>query len=285
MGESERDDDYEYGYDYLYEEKPADADGDADGPDEEESEGDEIEERLEYDDPYDDPDGSDDDTDPSEQAEGLLTRERITQEFHAKPLDLSPPEDIHFKLKRDAKAEALRRYEEAAQSPAEFMAVVATWDKLDQNRERRERYNEVLREEGTLEYGMNGQGLIFPRWMMDPTYRQLSRGYFLDYLSDCPYEMHDLTGKPYLRKIVEGMKEDHKEILFFLYLRQYSPQRLAAVRGQTDRNIRKVRDTVLRKVRKKVFNELKRLNKHGYTMNDIEREFYHRYEETEGNAK
>ena len=165
------------------------------------------------------------------------------------------------------------------------MAVVATWDKLDENRERRERYNEVLREEGTLEYGQSGEGLIFPQWMMDATYRQLSRGNFLDYLADCPYEMHDLTGKAYLRKIVEGMKEDHKVIFFFLYLRQYSPQRLAVLRGQTDRNIRKVRDTLLRKVRKKVYNELKRLNKRGYTMNDLEREFYCHYEETEGKAK
>ena len=123
------------------------------------------------------------------------------------------------------------------------MKVVATWDKLDQNRERWERYNEVLREERTPEYGQAGAGLIFPQWMMDATYRQLSRGNFLDYLADCLYEMHDLTGKAYLRKIVEGMKEDHKEIFFFLFLRQYSPQRLAALRGQTDRNIRKVRDT------------------------------------------
>ena len=86
--------------------------------------------------------------------------------------------------------------------------------------------------------------------MMDTTYRQLSRGNFLDYLADCPYEMHDLTGKAYLRKIVEGMKEEHKEIFFFLYLRQYSPRRLAAIRGQTDRNVRKVRDVILRKVRR-----------------------------------
>ena len=207
------------------------------------------------------------------------------REINIKPLDLDIPEDTHGMLKRDMKAEALRRYEEAAQSLADFKDIIATWDKLDRNRERRERYNEVLREEGTLEYGRDGDGLIFPQWMMDATYRQLSRGNFLDYLADCPYEMHDLTGKAYLRKIVEGMKEDHKEIFFFLYLRQYSPQRFAALRGQTDRNIRKVRDVLLRKVRKKVYHELKRLSGHGYVMNDTERDFYRRYEETEGRAK
>ena len=84
---------------------------------------------------------------------------------------------------------------------------------------------------------------------------------------------------------MEVMKEDHKEIFFFLYLRQYSPQRFAAFRGQTGRNIRKVRDVLLRKVRKKVYHELTRLSGHGYVMNDTERDFYRRYEETEGRIK
>lgn len=211
--------------------------------------------------------------------------EYIMRETSVKPLDLNIADDLHGMLIREAKAEALRRYEEAAQSPDEFMAVVATWDKLDANRERRERYNETLCGDGILEYSRSSEGLVFPQWMMDATYRQLSRGNILDYLFDCPYEMHNLTGRAYLRKIVDEMKEDHKEIFFFLYLRQYSPQQLAALRGQTDRNIRKVRDVLLRKIRSKVYNELKRLNKHGYTMSGMEYDFYCRYEETEGKAK
>ena len=263
MGEWKRNDDYEYGFDHLYEEeKPADAAKDTGGPDD-----------------------GDDEPDDTGDMESVLAIERIMREINIKPLDLDIPEDTHGMLKREAKAEALRRYEEAAQTQDDFLKVVATWDKLDQNRERRERYNEVLRADKTLEYGQAGAGLIFPQWMMDATYHQLSRGNFLDYLADCPYEMHDLIGKAYLRKIVEGMKEDHKEIFFFLYLRQYSPQRLAALRGQTDRNIRKVRDVLLRKVRKKVYHELKRLSERGYVMNDMERDFYRRYEETEGRAK
>ena len=263
MGKQVYDDDYEYGFDHLYEEeKPTDAAEDADGLDDE-----------------------DDETDDTGDIESVLAMERIMREVNVRPLDLDILEDTHGMLKREAKAEALRRYEESAQTQDDFLKVVATWDKLDQNRERRERYNEVLREERTLEYGQAGAGLIFPQWMMDATYRQLSRGNFLDYLADCPYEMHDLIGKAYLRKIVEGMKEDHKEIFFFLCLRQYSPQRLATVRGQTDRNIRKVRDVLLHKVRKKVYHELKRLCEHGYVMNDTEHDFYRRYAETEGRAK
>lgn len=263
MDESGRNNDYEYGYDHLYEEEPPADAGDLD----------------------DGEDYGDDEPDDDGGIESVLAMERIARETNVNPPEPDIPEDTHGMLKREAKAEALRRYEEAAQSPTEFLDVVATWDKLDQTRERRERYNEVLREEGTLEYGRDHDGLIFPRWMMDATYRQLSRGSFLDYLFDCPYEMHNLTGKAYLRKIVAQMKEDHKEIFFFLYLRQYSPQRLVAIRGQTDRNIRKVRDVLLRKIRRKVYYELKRLSKYGYVMSDMERHFYDRYEETEGEAK
>ena len=187
MGKREREDDYEYGFDYLYEEEmPADAAKDADGPD-------------------DGDDYGDDEQDDTGDIESVLSIERIMREVNVRPLDLDIPEDAHGMLKREAKAEALRRYEESAQTQDDFLKILATWDKLDENRERRERYNEVLREERTLEYGQAGAGLIFPQWMMDATYRQLSRGNFLDYLSDCPYEMHDLTGKVYLRKIVEGM--------------------------------------------------------------------------------
>ena len=49
------------------------------------------------------------------------------------------------RLKREIKAETLRRLEEAARTEADFQAVINQWDKLDQNRERRERDHENLR--------------------------------------------------------------------------------------------------------------------------------------------
>ena len=43
------------------------------------------------------------------------------------------------RLKREIRAEAVRRLEEAARTEEDFRVVVGEWDKLDQNRERRER--------------------------------------------------------------------------------------------------------------------------------------------------
>ena len=56
--------------------------------------------------------------------------------------------------------------------------------------------------------------------------------------------------------ILLGLTEDHKFLLFLCALQQYSSARIAAVRGQTDRNIRKVRGTMLKKIRKKLLAAL-----------------------------
>ena len=238
--------DYEYGYDYLYEDQKS-ASSDSRG----------FDNVPEF-------DSFNDDKAEDEQAiESAAAAERILMEVNIPPQEpdepFGKPEQARVSLRRQMKAEALKRFEESAQTEADFRAVIATWDRLDRNRERRERYHEILRDDSIpLEYGRNEQGMIFPMWYMNPTIQQLSRGNFLDYLSDCPYEMHDLTAKPYLRKIIMDMKEEHKEVFYFLFLRQYGALRLAAIRGQTDRNIRKVRDTALRKIRKKVFRELEK---------------------------
>lgn len=281
MGGQARDDDYEYGYDHLHKEEKLTAAGgeDAEGPEEGPNEG--AGPEFDY---------GDDEPEDIGGIESVLAVERIMREINVPPTEPAPEpasadadgrRTIHGKMG----AEALRRFEEAAQTKSDFDDVIATWDRLDQNRGRRERYHEVLREEALLDYGQSGEGMIFPQWMMDPTRRQLSKGNFLDYLADCPYEMHDLTAKKYLRQAIAEMWEEHKEIFFFLYLRQYSPQRVAAMRGQTDRNIRKVRDTMLRKVRKKIYYDLKKLQKSGYRMTKREREFLARYEAAEGKIK
>ncbi len=48
-------------------------------------------------------------------------------------------------LKREIRLEALAILEETARTEEEFAAIIAEWDSLDANRERRERYHEVKR--------------------------------------------------------------------------------------------------------------------------------------------
>ena len=274
-------DDYEYGYgyDYLLDEeqkKPTGTADDADGLEEDEGAWweDESEEKiLAYiREAYREDSDEGREYKPDDEAidiplENLLL-DGVALELKLKPEEKEELEETEGRklLQRELREEALRRYEESARTVQDFKNIHATWDKLDANRERRERYHELLRGDVPIDYQVDYlTATIIPHWRNDPMERQLQRGYFLDYFFDCPYEMHDLTSKEYVRQIIKGLKEEHKEIFYFLFLRQFSPQCLAMMRGQTDRNIRKVRDTVLRKIHKKMYLQLTQMRKHGYT--------------------
>ena len=75
------------------------------------------------------------------------------------------------RLKREIRAEAVRRLEEAARTEADFSVVIKEWDKLDQNRERRERNYEHLRGDLPLDYQAVSEPKLIPRWMNDTAYR------------------------------------------------------------------------------------------------------------------
>lgn len=182
------------------------------------------------------------------------------------------------RLIRELKEDALARIEFAARSVRDYEQVLQFWDKKDDAAARRQRQHEDLRGDTPIEWktsltNSSGIDMIFPAWMNEPMISQLRRGQFLDCLFDCPYEMHDLTAKEYLRRPVMELKDEHKEVLHFLYLRLYDPQRLALLRGQTDRNIRKVRDVALRKIRRQVYASLQRQQLAGRKLTPKERAF------------
>ena len=179
------------------------------------------------------------------------------------------------RLKREIRAEAVRRLEEAARTEKDFQAVVEEWNKLDRNRERRERDHENLRGDVPLEYQAVPEPKLIPHWMNNPAYRQLMAGNFLDILFDCPYEMHNLTADTFISRMVEELSEEHKEALYFLSLRLYSTTQLAAIRGQSDRNIRKLRKTIRKKLQRQMYDHLCSKPENGLTLR--ERRFLEEY--------
>ena len=179
------------------------------------------------------------------------------------------------RLKRELRAEAIRRLEEAARTEKDFLVVIEEWDKLDRNRERRERDHEILRGDVPLEYQAAPEPKLIPRWMNNPAYRQLMAGNFLDDLFDCPCEMHNLTADAFISHIVQELSWEHKEVLYFLSLRLYSTTRLAAVRGQSDRNIRKLRKTIHKKLQRQMYDHLRHKPENSLTLR--ERRFLDEY--------
>ena len=178
------------------------------------------------------------------------------------------------RLKREILAEALKRTEESARTLKDFQGVIAEWDRLDRNRERRERDHENLRGDVPLEFQAVPDPKIAPLWMNAPDYRQLCSGFFLDILFDCPYEMHELTADKFISDMIRDLSEEHKEVLFYLSLRLYSATRLAAPRGQSDRNIRKLRLTIHKKLQRAFYQHLQEKQESGGSLTLREQEFF-----------
>lgn len=172
--------------------------------------------------------------------------------------DAGDEEPERKKLKREMRAEALARLEDAARTQRDFENVIAWWDKLDANRERRERYHELSRsgDDVPLDYGASANELFFPDTLNDVLEKQIRKGDFIDAIFYCPYDIHELVTEEYLSEILLELKEDHKELLFLWAVRLFSSTRIAVIRQQSDRNIRKIRNTMMKKIRKELLSAL-----------------------------
>lgn len=179
------------------------------------------------------------------------------------------------RLKRDLQAQALARLEDAARTPKDFENVIAWWDRLDANRQRRERYHELSRsgDDIPFDYGSSEDALCFPDTLIDVLEKQQRKGDFIDAIFYCPYDIHELVAEEYMSYILQELTEDHKFLLFLCALQQYSSTKIAIIRGQTDRNIRKVRGTMLKKIRKKLFDALTEKIKGKQPLTLLEKDF------------
>ncbi len=150
----------------------------------------------------------------------------------------------------EARTLAIRRIEESARTEADFENVLYWWDKLDANRERKERDHEAGRSAVPLEWGAD------ELYLSDkPSYdmilrRLLLAGDFLDIIFDHPETIHELVVDADLSKILKELKPHLKNMLYYLFLRDYSATEYAESIGQSDLNIRGIRETALKKIRK-----------------------------------
>ena len=267
---------------------------DDDFSDEEENAGEQIEETgLETDEgSFADWEDSSDTAPVDETLEEALAEERtleleseLEQDEHPRDYDAELEDEeeeaaptSEKRLKREIRAEALRRLEEAARTESDFLNVVDEWNKLDRNRERRERDHETLRGDVPLEFQAVPDPKNAPLWMNLPRFRQLCQGNFLDIIFSCPYELHELTANRFLSKLFFTLSDEQKEVLYYLFVKQYSTTRLAAIRGQSDRNIRKLRMTIQKKLQKQMYEHLSEKLEKDYSITLREREFVEEYE-------
>ena len=206
----------------------------------------------------------------------------LEQELNPIKDDAIQPEDEHpnkTMLKRELRAIALKRLEDGARTVSDFEEVIKEWDHLDSNRERKERYHEIGRENIDSKKDVAPLAIVIPAPINHAYWRQLMKGDFIDIISNCPYEMYNSLSDEDYSKIIYDLKDDHKELLYFLYLRDFTTNQLAALRNQSDRNIRGVRSTILGQIEKKVLMILvdRQIEAFPFTMEELD--FLTRHEE------
>ena len=119
-------------------------------------------------------------------------------------------------LKRELKAQALKRLEDSARTVTDFKNVAAWWDRLDANLERRDRYHEILRsnDDIPLEYGASFDARCFPNALNGMLKKQNRKGDFLDAIFCCPYEINELVTEEYISDILFNLNEEQKFFSF-----------------------------------------------------------------------
>ena len=171
--------------------------------------------------------------------------------------------------------EALSRIENAARTTDDFKKVIAWWNRLDSNRERRERYHEIRRSglDIPLDYGAALDGEIIPYDVNDVLIKQIHKGDYIDAIFHCPFEINELVTDGELSRILDKLSDDHKEIIFNTIVRNMSTKALGDIRGQTDRNIRKVRATAIKKIHKALLRVLQSRKENGIPLTPNEKKF------------
>ena len=93
---------------------------------------------------------------------------------------------------------------------------------------------------------------------------------------NCTYELYQFTGHPILLKILKDLKMEYKDVLFFTIIREMSTKEFGELLDQTDRNIRKKRMRLLKRIREELYEGLKdRKN-----LSLREKQFLERYEKS-----
>lgn len=160
------------------------------------------------------------------------------------------------KLWRDTQKEALARLEDSARTEEDFRNVQSWWDRLEANADRRYRYHVIGRSDIPLEWGAAPEEVILPEPIQSVFWKRITKGEFPDTIFDCPFEMQELVEDIDIAQSIHELKDVHKEVLYYSAIRQYSNQRIAHIRNQTDRNILKVKNTILKKLRKELYTIL-----------------------------
>ena len=188
--------------------------------------------------------------------------ENIVEDENDDTSDVDPsdsPDDfavLHSVIKHENKRFALLRQERGTRTEEDFEKLVERYDAIDQNRMKREARYEKFSTELLRDFLIRGHQTILPAPLEHTWWRDLLRGDFINIIHDCPHDIQEFVGNRNLYELLGALKDTQKEVLYYRTIRYWSNQRIAAMRGQTDRNILKTYETLIESLRYKLYMRL-----------------------------
>jgi DNA-directed RNA polymerase specialized sigma24 family protein len=167
--------------------------------------------------------------------------------------------------------ESISLLEDAARTQEEFENVIEWWDK------RETRIKDALDKKvrsvanSTFDIGLYRKG--------DYRKKNVFGGrnfYYEDYLNVifcCICQMHNLTDNSDLSRLVNKATEKQKAVFFPRIIKGCSPQKISECHGMSDRNVRDIVDRTISKIRKGMYEALKKRQAEGVLMTIRQRAF------------
>jgi bacterioferritin-associated ferredoxin len=153
-------------------------------------------------------------------------------------------------------AQSISRLEDSARTQAEFENVIEWWDKRDKRiKDALDKKMMSLANE-TFDIGVFRKG----------SHRIISQfggrnHYIVDFLTPmyfCICQMHNLTDDADLSRLIKKATDKQKAVVFPCVLINCPPQKIALCHGMTDRNVRDIFDRTISKIRKGMYEVLKK---------------------------
>jgi len=205
------------------------------------------------------------------------------------------------KTQKQLDREAVLRMEEAARSVVDFEAVLVEWNRFDDNRERVERYHEVLRPEGVLITNFTSkntslfhdfddkvkmhynEGIVFPFPYYHLAWREAINGDFLSMIYCNPEDMWQLIEDWLVALPVKKLTTKQADVLYLSAVQLFSPQDIAVYPVKTNRAVRKLLAATLESIRSKIAPRIREQLESGYPQMTLEkRQFLEWYEKSKG---
>jgi hypothetical protein len=156
------------------------------------------------------------------------------------------------KIAEIARFEALRRFENAARTDEDFHALTRMYDKFDENRERRERYNEILCPTNEVLSNDYNYATVIPPPLCDPYWRELMRGDFISAIYDNADEIWQIIGDWRIGVHIKNLPPKQREVLFLKAVRLCTAEQIACYTDKTPRGVRKLLAAALERIRRRL---------------------------------